>query len=85
MEQALHSIDAYPDRTVEIVVHITVTLGEQRREDLVAALEENRGHYHRGVLSVALPPDAGQVRPRHVLLTRCAGACRITKCRCQVN
>ena len=43
MEQALHSIDAYPDRTFEIVVHITETLGEQRREDLVAALEENRG------------------------------------------
>jgi hypothetical protein len=43
MEQALHSIDAYPDRTVEIVVHITETLGEQRRKDLVAALEENRG------------------------------------------
>ena len=43
MAQALHSIDAYPDRTVEIVVHITETLGEQRREDLVAALEENRG------------------------------------------
>jgi phosphoribosyl-ATP pyrophosphohydrolase len=43
MAQALHSIDAYPDRTVEIVVHITETLGEQRREDLVAALEENSG------------------------------------------
>ena len=43
MEQALHSIDAYPDRTVEIVVHITETLGEKRRKDLVAALEENRG------------------------------------------
>ena len=43
MAQALHSIDAYPDRTVEIVVHITETLGEKRRESLVNALEENSG------------------------------------------
>ena len=43
MAQALRSIDAYPDRTVEIVVHITETLGEQRREDMVSALEENTG------------------------------------------
>ena len=43
MGQALHSIENEPDHTVEIVVHITESLGEQRREDLVAALEENRG------------------------------------------
>jgi hypothetical protein len=43
MGHALHSIDAYPDRTVEIVVHITETLGEARRQGLVTALEENSG------------------------------------------
>ena len=43
MAQALHSIEAQPEHTVEIVVHITETLGEQRREDLVAALEANGG------------------------------------------
>jgi phosphoribosyl-ATP pyrophosphohydrolase len=43
MAQALHSIDIQPDPTVEIVVHITETLGEQRREDLVTALADNSG------------------------------------------
>ena len=43
MGQALHSIKSEPDHTVEIVVHITETLGEQRREGLVAALENNGG------------------------------------------
>ena len=43
MAQALHSIENEPDHTVEIVVHITETLGEQRRGDLVAALENNGG------------------------------------------
>ena len=43
MAQALHSIDAYPDRTVEIVVHITENLGQHRRNDLVSALEESSG------------------------------------------
>lgn len=43
MAQALHSIDAQADHTVEIVVHITETLGEHRREDLVTALEESSG------------------------------------------
>ncbi len=41
MAHALRSIDTQADPTVEIVVHITETLGEQRREDLVRALEEN--------------------------------------------
>ena len=43
MAQVLHSIEKDPDHTVEIVVHITETLGEQRREDLVAALEDSSG------------------------------------------
>jgi len=43
MGQALHRIENEPDHTVEIVVHITETLGEQRREGLVAALENNGG------------------------------------------
>jgi hypothetical protein len=43
MGQALHSIESEPDHTVEIVVHITETLGDQRRGDLVAALEDNGG------------------------------------------
>jgi len=43
MGQALHSIESEPDHTVEIVVHLTETLGEQRREDLVAALEDSGG------------------------------------------
>ena len=43
MGQALHSIKNEPDHTVEIIVHITETLGEQQRGDLVAALEGNGG------------------------------------------
>ena len=43
MGQALHGIENEPDHTVEIVVHITETLGEQRRGDLIAALEDNGG------------------------------------------
>ena len=43
MAQALHSIETYPEHTVEIVVHITETLGEQQRRDLVAALEGDGG------------------------------------------
>ncbi len=43
MGQALHSIENEPDHSVEIVVHITESLGEQRREDLVAALKDNGG------------------------------------------
>jgi hypothetical protein len=43
MGQALHSIESQPDHTVEIVVHITESLGEQRRGDLVAALENSGG------------------------------------------
>jgi len=43
MGQALHSIESEPDHTVEIVLHITETLGEERRGVLVAALEDNDG------------------------------------------
>jgi hypothetical protein len=43
MGQALHSIESEPDHTVEIVVHITESLGEQRRGDLVAAMQDNGG------------------------------------------
>jgi phosphoribosyl-ATP pyrophosphohydrolase len=43
MEQVLHSVETYPDHTIEIVVHITETLGEKQREELVAALESNGG------------------------------------------
>lgn len=39
MVQALHGIENEPANTVEIVVHITETLGEERRKDLVTALE----------------------------------------------
>ena len=43
MGQALHSIESEPEHTIEIVVHITETLGEQQRGDLVAALEDSGG------------------------------------------
>ena len=43
MGQALHSIEGELDHTVEIVVHISETLGEQRREDLITALEDSGG------------------------------------------
>ena len=43
MAQALHSIESQPDHTVEIVVHITETLADQQRTDLVTALEANGG------------------------------------------
>ena len=41
MGQALHNIESEPDHTVEIVVHITETLGEKQRDDLVTALEDS--------------------------------------------
>ena len=43
MSQALHSIETQPENTVEIVVHITETLGEKQRKELVAALEGSSG------------------------------------------
>jgi hypothetical protein len=39
MVQALRSIESEPANTVEIVVHISETLGDERRKDLVTALE----------------------------------------------
>ena len=41
MVEALRSIEPETDHTVEIVVHIEETLGEERRQDLVTALEAN--------------------------------------------
>ena len=55
MVQALHSIENEPAHTVEIVIHVTETLGEGRRDDLVTALEREEHivsaqfcpiHYH---------------------------------------
>ena len=43
MAQTLHSIETQPENTVEIVVHITETLGEKQRKELVAALEDSGG------------------------------------------
>ena len=43
MGQAMHIIENEPEHSVELVVHITETLGEQQREDLVTALEEGNG------------------------------------------
>lgn len=43
MAQALQSIETEPERTVEIVVHITETLGAQQREGLVSTLEDSHG------------------------------------------
>jgi phosphoribosyl-ATP pyrophosphohydrolase len=39
LAQALRSIESEPANTVEIVVHISETLGEEQRKDLVTALE----------------------------------------------
>ena len=39
MLNAMHSIETEPANTVEIVVHISESLGEERRNDLVTALE----------------------------------------------
>jgi len=55
MGQAIHSMENEPDHTVEIVVYISETLGEQRRGNLVVALKNDNGivdaefcplHYH---------------------------------------
>ena len=43
MGQILRNIDAEPEHTVEIVVHITENLGEQQRGELVTALEDSGG------------------------------------------
>jgi hypothetical protein len=43
MTQAMHSREIVPEHTVEIVVHITENLEEQRRQDLVSALEGSGG------------------------------------------
>jgi hypothetical protein len=43
MAQALQSIESYPEHTVEIIVHITETLAEQQRGNLIADLEDDAG------------------------------------------
>ena len=43
MGEAAYSIKQEPDQSVEIVVHITETLAEEKRADLVSALENNDG------------------------------------------
>lgn len=41
MEQAIHSIEVLPEHTVEIVVHVSETLEEQQRNNLVVSLEND--------------------------------------------
>ena len=41
MEQAIHSTEVVPEHTVEIVVHISETLEEPQRNNLVVALEND--------------------------------------------
>ena len=43
MGEAAYSTRHEPDRSVEIVVHIDETLAEQKRAELVRALEQNDG------------------------------------------
>jgi hypothetical protein len=43
MGEAAYSARQEPDQSVEIVVHITETLAEEKRADLVSALENNAG------------------------------------------
>jgi hypothetical protein len=43
MGQTMHSIENEPAHTVEIVVHISETLDERQRSNLVVALQNNDG------------------------------------------
>ena len=43
MAQVLHSVETQPDHSVEIIVHITESLEEKQRQELVTALEDNGG------------------------------------------
>ena len=43
MGQVIGSIENEPDRSVEIVVHITETLEQQQRGNLIASLENDGG------------------------------------------
>jgi hypothetical protein len=43
MGQVIGNIENEPDRNVEIVVHITETLEQQQRGNLIAALESDGG------------------------------------------
>ena len=41
MEPAIHRVEAEPEHTVEVGVHISETLEEQQRNNLVVALESD--------------------------------------------
>ena len=43
MGEAAFSVRQEPDQSVEIVIHINETLAEEKRADLVSALENNDG------------------------------------------
>ena len=43
MAQVLHSIEKDPDHTVEIVVHVTEELDEDRRDNLTSTLANTHG------------------------------------------
>jgi hypothetical protein len=43
MGQALHSIRSEPEHTVEIVIHVSETLEEGQRSDLVSTLLQQEG------------------------------------------
>jgi hypothetical protein len=43
MGQALHSIRSEPEHTVEIVIHVSETLEEGQRSDLISALKQQEG------------------------------------------
>ena len=43
MQQAIHSIKSEPAHTVEVIVHISESLDEQQRANLVAKLNSNAG------------------------------------------
>ena len=43
MGEALHSVQPETDRNIEIVVHVDETLEEERRQELVTALEDTSG------------------------------------------
>ena len=43
MEQAIHPVNAEPAHTVEVVVHISESLDEQQRANLVTRLNSHAG------------------------------------------
>jgi hypothetical protein len=45
MEPAIHRVKAEPEHTVEVVVHISETLEEQQRNNMIVALENDARIY----------------------------------------